>query len=279
MPLHSAVLATALPKGCCKKGSRAPSDPKTTIAAAHTTAATLPLDSPARSAPGSPPPRLATPPPLLPPTLSRSAARTDCAAGSLLQTPLSCARSPASPAASVRPTRKSCRLSPPALSSTLPPRSRTTALQSDSAPPRRHSLLPTPGRPPATRAGPLYRSPSAATPPTARRLPEPCTPAASPADNAAALPPSAPLLPPRSPHTPPAAGRHLHPPAPPLLLPRFLPLPATPLRSRPTQSDSPAPSLAHLLALSTRSVRQPTAARCLPSGTISLPLSRCIRPG
>src|SRR5215218_9303842 len=107
---HPTALAAALLPECCTSHCQAPAGPGTTSAAAHARAATAARATPAPAAPSSLSrrhalqllPALPGPPP--------SAAQTTRATAAPLQTPHAHATSTASPAASARPTQRSCRV-------------------------------------------------------------------------------------------------------------------------------------------------------------------------
>src|SRR5215217_314504 len=109
---HPTALAAALLPECCTSHCPAPTGPGTTSAAVHARAATAARATPAPAAPPSLSRRHALQ--LLPalPTLLPSAAQTTRATATPLQTPHALATSTASPAASARPTQRSCHALP-----------------------------------------------------------------------------------------------------------------------------------------------------------------------
>src|SRR5690348_18344310 len=96
------------------------------------------------------------------------------------------ARSSASPIANAHRVRRSSHESPPAPVPATPATHFAASPPPVSAPPYSF-LLPhsTPAPTARVHAGPVSRSPSAATPPAPRTVPAPCTPATAVADNAA----------------------------------------------------------------------------------------------
>src|SRR5688572_2222440 len=210
-PQRSTLPAAALPSARCKTRSPAPTGPGTTIAAAQTTAATLahdllsPAAAPQRHARRATLARSSRPVP--PP----SAAQTNSAAAPLPQILPAPATSPASPATSDHPTRRSSLQLPRPRRAALPPRYSPATLPLPCA--AAHSLLHAPPHLHAAPApcDPPCHSASAATLLTAPVLPAPCSPAGAPLDihvNSLCSTPR-----PQAPHSPPAA---LH--APPRLL-------------------------------------------------------------
>src|SRR5215212_2720861 len=165
--------SAALPADCCKTGSPAPAGPETTTAAAQTTmrAARHSPAAPAAAPPPRPAPRAPTPP-LAAPTRPLWAAQRWCAAAPPPETLPAPARSTASPTVNGPPTRRSFPpaplLPPSAPHSTTAP---ATLPQASAVPPYLCFSRPTLPAP-ATLAGLLCRSVSAATAQAARTQPE-----------------------------------------------------------------------------------------------------------
>src|ERR1700754_1317811 len=196
--------------------------------------------------------------------------------GTRLQRTRWLARTLASPAMNVHPTRRSCRGSRYLLIQVLHTKLPRAFLQWDCA--ERHKKSDSARvQDQAVLACLLCRSSSTATGRGRQTLRAPCNSAVA-RSTACAVHSRSALLPPAPPHTPPAASRHL----------RHAPLPRTPLRPiaaqaplplRPTRSGSRALSPARPLGPHTPTVHPPNTAPRLPSGINALLLFCCTGAG